>query len=141
MRVYLDTSSLVKLYDPTETGGGALAAQLAATTRIVLSDLTKVEFASAFQRKARRGDVTQIQADATVSAFDALASSFDWISLSRTVLHHAAYLLRQHSALGLRSLDAIQLACALAPESRVDVFFTHDSRLQAAAQASYLATQ
>lgn len=56
MRIYLDTSPLVKLYDPTEAGIAALTAHLAAAERIVLSDLAKVEFVSAFQRKARRGD-------------------------------------------------------------------------------------
>ena len=42
MRAFLDTSALVKLYDPTESGVAALMNSLAPVTRIVLSELTQV---------------------------------------------------------------------------------------------------
>ena len=133
MRIYLDASSLVKLYDPTEAGLAALTARLATAERIVLSDLAQVEFASAFQRKARRGDMAPELAMGI--------AAFDWVPLLPATLQLAAQLLEQHSALALRSLDAIQLACALAPAAAIDLFFTHDQRLRAAAQASGLAVQ
>ena len=49
MCVFLDTSALVKLYDPTESGAAVLMRSLEPVTRIVLSELAQVEFVSASQ--------------------------------------------------------------------------------------------
>lgn len=49
----------------------------------------------------------------------------------------AAKLAHKHQGIGLRSLDAIQLACALTA-SPLDAFFTHDQRLRDAALAEGL---
>jgi len=59
-------------------------------------------------------------------------------TLSEEVLAHAAQLLELHSDAALRSLDAIQLACALVPPSRIIVFFANDQRLGTVAQANGL---
>ncbi|MDQ2771147.1 MAG: type II toxin-antitoxin system VapC family toxin [Bacteroidota bacterium] len=138
MWAFLDTSALVKLYDGTEPDTLALQQRLEPVTRIFLSDLTQVEFSSAFQRKVRRGDLLQQQADAMEALFQQSANDYSWIALEATVLAHAAQLLKQHSATALRSLDAIQLACALTRASDNVLFFTHDTRLLAAAEASGL---
>ena len=53
------------------------------------------------------------------------------------LLQHAAQLVQKHSNLALRSLDAIQLAAALAA-GPLDAFFTHDQRLRDAATAEGL---
>lgn len=138
MRAFLDTSALVKLYDPSEPGRVQLLASLAPVTRIVLSELTRVEFVSAFQRKVRRGDLSPQQAADIIAVFQQSGADYDWVPLNALVLAHAAQLLRQHTSAALRSLDAIQLACALAPASQVSFFFAADQRLSAVAQSNGL---
>ena len=138
MWVFLDTSTLVKLYDGTEPDAAALRQRLEPVSRIFLSDLTRVEFSSAFQGKVRQGDLPQQKADEVVALFQQLSSDYSWIALEAAVLAHAAQLLKQHSATALRSLDAIQLACALTRAEDISMFFTHDTRLRAAAEASGL---
>ena len=140
MRAFLDTSALVKLYDPNETGVAALENGLTSVTRIVLSQLARVEFVSAFQRKVQRGDLLPQQAAAVVAAFLQMQAEYDWVSLSEPILAHAAELVVVHSNFRLRSLDAIQLACALASDSSTGLYFSHDQRLVSAAQASGLRT-
>lgn len=137
MRAFFDTSSLVKLFDPGEADSAQLIASTATLSAIVLAELTKVEFVSALQRKIRRGDVTPEQAQAVIQTFDRASNSYEWVSLSTSVLQDAAQLLRRHTALALRSLDAIQLAAALAA-GPLDAFFTHDERLRQAALAEGL---
>lgn len=138
MRAFLDTSSLVKLYDPTEAGVSALLAGLTPVTHIVLSELTQVEIVNAFQRKVRRGDLLASEAAAVLATFRQSQADYEWVPLAAPVLAHASYLLQVHSGLALRSLDAIQLACALSPTSQATLFFAHDQRLVSAAQASGL---
>jgi predicted nucleic acid-binding protein len=128
------------LYDPNESGVAALENNLIPVTRIVLSQLARVEFVSAFQRKVQLGDLQPQQAAAVVAAFSQVQAEYDWVALSEPILAHAAHLLVVHSSLRLRSLDAIQLACALAPDSSTSIFFSHDQRLVSAAQASGLRT-
>ena len=135
MRAFLDTSSLVKLYDHTEPDIPALLESLAPVTRIVLSELSQVEFVSAFQRKVRRGDLSPTKAADVLTAFEQSRTDYDWVALTAPVLALAARLLELHSSAALRSLDAIQLACALAPTSRAVLFFAHDQRLTMVAQA------
>lgn len=135
MRFFLDTSSLVKLYH-SEAGSAELRAQIQVDTDIlIVSELLWVEFPSAFGRKVRRGDLSQAQATISLSAF-----AHDWADFVRValpLLQHAAQLLQRHTALALRSLDAIQLAAALAA-GPLDAFFSHDQRLREAAQAEGL---
>lgn len=138
MWAFMDTSALVKLYDGTEPDTLALQQRLGPITRIFLSDLTRVEFSSAFQRKVRRGDLSQQQAGAVVALFQQSSSDYSWITLEAAVLAHAAQSLKQHSATALRSLDAIQLACALTRANGKVLFFIHDAHLLAAAGASGL---
>lgn len=137
MRAFFDTSSLVKLFDPGEVDSPRLIVTAAMFSTIVLAELTKVEFVSALQRKIRRGDITSEQAQAVIQTFDGAGHSYEWVSLSTSVLQDAAQLLQRHTALALRSLDAIQLAAALAA-GPLDGFFTHDERLRQAALAEGL---
>ena len=77
---------------------------------------------SAFGRKVRRGELSLTQD----------WRNFERLPLQTNLLRQAADLLTKHHDLALRSLDAIQLAAALAA-GPLDGFFTHDQRLRAAA--------
>lgn len=140
MRAFFDTSSLVKLFDPTEVDSVRLVAAAASFSQVVLAELTRVEFVSALQRKVRRADITAAQAQAVIGIFDRAGSSYEWVGLSTDVLQAATVLLQRHNVLALRSLDAIQLAAALAA-GPLDAFFTHDERLREAARAEGLPVQ
>lgn len=103
----------------------------------MVAELTWVEMHSAFQTKVRQGVLTQAAATRRQQLLARDWSSFGQIPLTTELLRQAAKLLRKHSALSLRSLDAIQLAAALAA-GPLDAFFTHDQRLRAAALAEGL---
>lgn len=137
MRFFLDTSSLVKLYH-SEAGSAELRTQIQpATDILIVSELMWVEFSSAFGRKVRRGDLLQAQAAISLGAFANDWTDFVRVALPLPILQNAAQLLERHTVLALRSLDAIQLAAALAAGPLV-AFFTHNQRLRAAAQAEGL---
>ncbi|WP_083325974.1 type II toxin-antitoxin system VapC family toxin [Hymenobacter coccineus] len=138
MSVFLDTSSLIKLYDDNETGSDDLRRHLNSREGIYLSALTRVEFVSALGRKYRRGELTLEKSSALQQAFEADHSTYGWIDLDPVVLKLAAQLLNRHMQLALRSLDAIQLASALAVQT-LRVFITHDHRLHEAAVREGLA--
>lgn len=133
-RVFLDTSSLVKLYH-AEAGSTALRQQLDMNRdKIFLAELAFVEFTSAFGRKVRRGELDAPTAAASIADFQRDWFNFSHVPLGSTLLTRAAALVQGHHSLALRTLDAIQLAAALAA-GPLDAFFTHDDRLRKAATA------
>ena len=97
----------------------------------VVTDLTWVAVRSAFGRKVRRGNLTLAQAAISLDFLAKDWPQFEQLPLPTKLLLQAADLLTKHHALALRSLDAIQLAAALAT-GPLDGFFTHDTRLRAA---------
>ena len=137
MRAFLDTSSLLKLYY-SEADSAALLQQLnPALDTFVVAELTWVEMHSAFQMKVRQGVLTQASATQRLQLLAQDWPDFTHVPLTSSLLAQAAQLVQKHSALALRSLDAIQLACALAA-GPLDAFFTHDQRLRDAATAEGL---
>ena len=136
MRAFLDTSSLIKLYH-LEAGSLALRAQLASDVEIVVTQLTWVESTSSFGRIVRRGNLAPAAANIALQKLRSEWPYFQVIKIDEAMFQEAARLLDKHAALALRSLDAIQLACALAA-GQLDAFFTHDQRLRDAAAAEGL---
>lgn len=133
MSIFLDTSSLIKLYDRREPGAAALQQYLGSRESIYLSALTQVEFVSALGRKQRRNELTTAKANDLQRLFEENSSTYGWIDLAPAVLKVAAQLLGKYTALALRSLDAVQLASAIAVRPNLRVFITHDHRLHEAA--------
>lgn len=136
MRYFLDTSSLIKLYH-TEQDSATLRAFFRDSDTFVVTDLTWVEARSAFGRKVRRGELSLAQAAISLDFLAEDWSQFERLALPTDLLRQAADLLTKHHTLALRSLDAIQLAAALAA-GPLDGFFTHDTRLRTAALAEGL---
>jgi predicted nucleic acid-binding protein len=109
---FWDTSALAKRYLP-EPGSAWVSRQ--ALAEIVIARLTVVEMASTFRRRAREGQIDERQRDALYARFVNESAGFTVIELSADVLATAAELLLQRAqAPSLRTLDAIQLASALA---------------------------
>lgn len=135
-RIFLDTSSLIKLYH-TEPDSAQLRQQVQPTDEVVVSGLTRVEMYSAFGRKLRRGDLPTGLAQTGLRLFEQDWLNFQVVALDAKCLEEASHLLQRYTSLALRSLDAIQLAAALAA-GKLDTFFTHDQRLRDAALAEGL---
>ncbi len=123
MRVYLDTSALLPYYR-SEPRSDAVEAFLRARREPVdISDLTLVEVASALSRWVRRGELSEAQALTIERALDAD------VEAGRLAVHP---LTRGHTRLaqrwllgrqvGLRTLDALQLACAALMDAQLVTF-------------------
>ncbi|BBZ26471.1 ribonuclease VapC [Mycolicibacterium madagascariense] len=123
MRLYLDTSALVKLVvEEPETA--ALQAFLDASPDDALftAALSRIELMRAV---GRAGDAARAQARAR-----ALLDAVDTVALSRTLLDDAGLLGPER----LRSLDAIHLAAAMRAGTTLRSVVTYDLRMADAAQ-------
>lgn len=135
--IYLDTSVFVRRFltdeGPDPVGGTALRGE-----RMVLSEITRVEFRSVVARRRRGGRLSHAQADRVLEEFRIRSPAYDWIPLDGGVIERATSLVDRHA---LRSLDALQLAAALvaAEDSPEPLRFgCLDARLNAAARAEGL---
>ncbi|MGA2106323.1 MAG: type II toxin-antitoxin system VapC family toxin [Syntrophorhabdales bacterium] len=130
MIVYLDTSSLVKLY-VEEEGSADVAAILKNARTAATSMIAYAEARAAFARRFREGSVTK-------RAYKSLLLSFekDWINylqvkVSQDLIRLAGDLAEKHA---LRGFDAIHLSSAVSlMKANVGVvFLCHDEKLQKA---------
>jgi uncharacterized protein len=132
--LFADSSAVVTHYAPSEPDVVPVGAI------VVVSELARVEVVAALWKQERAGVITASDAQLIVSEFEA-----DWrgeavderryypVAAATAVLERAAATAATH---GLRALDAIQLASALAardadPECRT--FLALDERLRRAA--------
>lgn len=127
--LFIDTSSLFKFYYP-ESGSDAVEARLAEAERLSISELSRVEFSSIVARKVRMKEIGRKQYTRLMSAFDedCLSRIYVMIPVNGEVLDEARSLMErlglQHP---LRTLDSLQLACAM--RSGAGDFLCHDTRL------------
>ena len=131
MRVFLDTSSLLKLYH-YEVGTDKLIAKLSHNIEVIyLSELAKLEFRSAIWKKTRTNEITVETARSSIDCFKDDYDKFQWVLLNSDVVEQADFLLMKYGAEGLRTLDAIQLSSALILKEQPEIcFFTADNLLQ-----------
>lgn len=150
-RYFFDTSALVKRYY-YEPGSAWVRAtcESSAHPEIYISDLARVEVVSALRRAGQSDHLHSSFVDSMINSFERhlMRSSpshrdpMYWlIPLSLGVLQLAATLCNVYSGRDvrpLRSLDAIQLACAIAEVPNVSdeiVFVTADIRLAVVAES------
>lgn len=128
-RLFLDTSSLAKLY-VQEAGSDSLVALALEAEVLAVSALAEFEFLSAIGRKRHDGELTARQYEQLRSAFYS-----DWAEmyvhqpLSDAVFTETRTLLAVHR---LRTLDAFQLGSAItfsAVHGKKPVFVTADRAL------------
>jgi predicted nucleic acid-binding protein len=79
--------------------------------------LTRVECRSAVERLAREGALNAAARRGSLTKIDKLLAAFDIVAFSADVETHALALLGRYP---LRSLDALQLSCALTVSPRSD---------------------
>lgn len=130
MKAFLDTSSLLKLYH-SEAGSERLHEIFSIDIEAMyLSEIAKIEFLSAIWKKIRQRDLTEEVGNAVITCFEADFNKFQWIKLSSDVIKRASDLLKKYGDDGLRTLDSIQLACAVELKDENCSFFTSDRLLQ-----------
>lgn len=134
MNAFLDTSSLLKLYHH-ELGTEELIAKLASGIEIIyLSELAILEFRSAIWKKARMREIDTETADRMIICFHQDFAKFQWIEINNHIIQQAQHLLMKYGLAGLRTLDAIQLACALTLKGQA-IFLTADKLLESFLQS------
>jgi len=130
--LYLDTSSLVKLYVP-ETESAEVKQIVDAAEVIATSHLGYVEARAAFARKRRERGVTPKDYRTVLDDFEHDWDSYFLVDVSDILVKLAARLAEKHA---LRGYDAIHLASAVTVRRHGDqpvTFSCFDARLSHAA--------
>lgn len=114
MRVYLDTSSLIKLYHP-EKGTEELKRLITTSSVeiICLSEIAEIEFCSALWKKVRTQETDQAKVKRAIKNFRNDYQNFLFIGFDNDIKTKSVQLLEKHNASGIKTLDSIQLASAL----------------------------
>jgi len=133
LKLYLDTSALVKLY-VEEEGSAMVQEALAAAETVATATISYVEARAAFARRRREGRLSRQDYHHTVSELEADWEQYVLLEITRNVIRRAADLTNIHP---LRAYDAIHLASATALKERIEgpIFFASwDSTLASAAK-------
>ena len=136
MIVYLDTSSLVKLY--VEEDGSALIENLVGgSTAVATSMVAYAEARAAFARRMREGSFTKTDYRNLVLSFERDWINYLQVKVTQELIQLAGNLAEKHA---LRGFDAIHLASAVAlTKSDIPVLFScYDKKLQEASRLEKL---
>lgn len=130
MTVFLDTSVLFKLYFQEE-GSAPIDAFFSqhSVDRIFISALASIEFRSIVWRKVRMKEVSQPDAAEIIRVFNDDLASFSIVAFDEETTRLASQLIDTYGLSGLRSLDALQLASAVAVRTQVTLYKTADRLL------------
>lgn len=130
MIVFLDTSSLFKLYHEESGSEGLLNFLSERKVRIIyLAEIAKSEFTQAIWKKVRTKVISEKQAEVTLSLFKKDLWKYSFVTTDSLVLELAEKLITKYRIEGLRTLDSIQLASSMSLLSKADVFITADKLL------------
>lgn len=128
--LYLDTSSLVKLY-VEEEGSADVAALLRKATAAATSMIAYAEARAAFARRFREGSVSRRSYKRLLSSFEKDWINYLQVKVSHNLIRLAGDLAEKYA---LRGFDAIHLSSAVfLMKSNVRVMFLcYDDKLQKA---------
>jgi predicted nucleic acid-binding protein len=142
MKIFLDTSSLIKLYH-YEKGTDSLDKLFEnySISQIYLSEVAKVEFDSAIWKKVRTSELTQTEAQGLIDSFEIDFEKYDFVDLDSDVLINARNLISKYGIRGLRTLDSIQLSSVLKVKHELSLFVTDDDLLKRLAEMEDLKTK
>ena len=129
--MFLDTSLLVKLYYEEE-GTEALDEFLRThfIEAIYLSEISKVEFRSAVWKKLKTKEIEETDAIALLNGFKADYDKYTFIIINKTIIDGASDLIVKYGSLGLKTLDAVQLSCAIEDKDQISIAKTADEKLE-----------
>jgi uncharacterized protein len=130
MKIFLDTSSLFKLYHrEADTAALELLFSTAKVTNIFLSEISKIEFASTIWKKVRTKEITASEAQKTLDLYEADLEKYSFIATDSIIIEQARILIAKYGMQGLRTLDSIQLSTCLQIKDRTDKYITADKLL------------
>ena len=131
MKIFLDTSSLIKLYH-NEIGTDLLDKILEdhVVDEIFLSDIAKVEFTSAIWKKVRTKDLTPDEATDIINSFCDDYDKYTFIDLDSELISISRDLVIKYGLKGLRTLDSFQLASIIEVKSGLSFAVTADDLLK-----------
>jgi predicted nucleic acid-binding protein len=143
--IFLDTSALLRRYDPTEPGAARVQAICARSSghTLLLARLASIEMASALNRKVREGLLEPAEREHLWRVFGTHArDEYRFVAFTEPIVSQAERLVFRYP---LRAYDAVHLASALsavrnATETDFE-FWTADRRQAAAARAEGLAVE
>lgn len=130
MKLFVDTSALVKFYYP-EDDSEAIESLLLNSEKIFICELASVELASALARKVRMKELSKKEKKLIWQAYnnDLLSTDVELIRLEETDYFKAAELIMNYGeSESLRTLDALHLAAALRVSDAL--FLTADKTFQ-----------
>ena len=142
MKVFLDTSSLFKLYH-LENGTEELMKLFneIGIEEIYLALITKIEFSSVVWKKCRKGEIDVGAANLLIEKFEKDSVKFNFVPERKRLRQNAKELIGTHWRKGLRTLDSIQLASALKVRNQIELFLTSDNLLSEIAKVEGLITK
>jgi uncharacterized protein len=131
MNIFLDTSSLIKLYH-YEEGTDALDQILIknTVTGIFLSELAKVEYDSAVWKVFRTQKLTHEEVESLISSFETDYPKYNFVRLNTEIVDFSKLLIAKYGVEGLRTLDSLQLASVLKKRNELEYFITADKLLK-----------
>ena len=130
MKIFIDTSALIKLYfneEDTPRLDKFFSENI--ITEISMSELTKIEFYSAIYKKLRAKDLQPQNANDILSAFVADEAKYKVVLIDSEIVRDSQKLIEKYGVNGLRSLDAIQLASACNLRANLDYALSGDKLL------------
>jgi len=128
LKLFLDTSSLLKLYHKEE-GSEELVEMVLSANALYLSSLAKLEFKSALWKKVRTKEIEMDACQAVIQLFQDDYSQFSWVEQDQQLNKEAESLIMKWGKEGLRALDAIQLASAVTLRAETDMVYSTSDKL------------
>ena len=129
MKLFLDTSSLFKLYHKENDSN--VIRQIFTDNKVFasLSDISKIEFHSTVWKKVRTGEFTEIEVRTVAGLFETDFEKYNFIPVDALIVKQAKDLIEKYGRQGLRTLDSIQLSTAISLKNQCDMFITTDKLL------------
>lgn len=109
MKLFFDTSALIKAFYQ-ELGTEMIDKLFLKKNTIYISELTRIEFKSAFYRRFSNRQVSETDLQVIFEDFDEFITKINVETLRSVTLKEAENLFNQYHSYGLRTLDALQFA-------------------------------
>lgn len=136
MKIFLDTSALVKFYHEEEGTASVTALILDCKDAICISELAKLEIISSFCRRFRNKEIDKDAYQEALEAFREDLQRYKLLPVSYLVLKKAEMILLDLTpTIGLRTLDVLHLATFTLESSADSLFVAGDKALLQAAEA------
>jgi len=130
MKIFLDTSSLFKLYH-READSSVISHIFTSgkVSGIFLSELAKIEFESTVWKKVRTKEISELDAKTILQHFDHDSSKYSFVPVDSLIIRQSRSLIAKYGVDGLRTLDSIQLATSIILKDKSSFFITTDKLL------------